>query len=418
MTKKYTKPLITHIKIKDACYLLKITQSDLLQLAFILKIKTEIIKPNKIFNPLKKRQPFKKFYNNLLNTKLINNLNIENESTIIKRIDFNLETSLSFSGNECYKLKDINIIYNSKEYKILIENIKRKSEEILFKNKGRELIKKYKEFDYLNLILNEYKTLNEALSVLPKYLTILFLFKDILSNKNKYDSFIKNSKDILLSDIKTDELLLNNLLNYFINKIAEDKLLKFIYCGSNGYYLQLNIEGKNCVFLIPGKIEIKEPSAILFYNFKYGINLLKVILFKIYGDDTNKLNNVKIINSKYIFNSQHSNMLHLISRIYDLKIEGIVGEIVNSINKETCYIHPQYIFDSFNNSNMLLNKQIKIDINNYLLGKELPKQIYPFNKSIKEYSNLSNNIINKLSIKKQFLIEELKKEENLQTFFN
>ncbi|KAF7699632.1 hypothetical protein CDIK_1107 [Cucumispora dikerogammari] len=416
MSTRYKRKFITHIKVNDACNLLKITQSDILQLALLLNIKTETVKPNVTYNPLKKRQVFKNFNNRLLNTSLVKVTGIENHLTIIERQDFKKEISLNFNGNDCYNLNDLDKIYNSLEYKTLIENIKSKSEELLYASKGREIIKQYKSFDYINLILTKYKNLDEALSDLPKYLTILFLFKDIFSNKEKFEVFIKNSKEVLFNDFLAEEKLLNNLLNYFLNKIVESKFLKFVYCSSNGYFIQLNIKEKNCIFLIPGKVEIKEPTALLFYNFKYGINLLKTVLYKLYGEDVNKtLKNVDFIKSKYIFNSQHSLILHLISNVKDFNITDPVGEIVELISENKKYVHPQYLFDSFNSFNM--KEMEPVNIENYRLGNEMPKQIFPFNKIKTEYSNLSVDLINTLSLKKQFEIEELKKEEEEKTFF-
>lgn len=428
MPKNYTKPLITHIRPIDACFLLKITQSDLIQLSLILNIKTEQVKFNKIFNPLKKKQPFKIFSNKFLNSKSIKNYKYEYlNSTLIERKEFEKTETVFFGGNDAFKLKDIEKIYNSSEYKVLIINVNKISEKHFYSEKCRELIVKYENYDYPSIILKKHRNLDSALNVLPKYLTILFLFKKIFNN-SKYKENIETSEDILLNNIFKEKKILNNTLNFFINKITENGALNKIYCANEGYFTEILIDKKCLLFLIPGELEFKKISPILFYNFFYGLNLLKVVLFKMYGEGTNVIleEEISLKRSHKEFKSVHSEMLDIIylsifnkeGEILQLQ-NKIIADEVEKINEKDKYVHPQFIFDYFNILKSKNEEKI-IKIEDYFFGQNLPSQIFPFEKNLvkKEFSNISEEVKSKLSIKKQFMIEELQNEENETNYFN
>lgn len=421
------------ITAEGASELLKITKDDFYILCAFFNQNPVLCKQKEVLHlNSKKRTQFSK---DRKNKEMLRNMSkgfIDDKRVSSNALDLK---------SDAYPIEFVTKIYNSKVYKKLMKNLNIKKKKGELKEINRTDYRfSYKDYDFDEQVLVNFKNFDEVVNSLPEILSVLFFFtENFFSIKDNYKKNNLEFFDNILQEVDKDLELTNSLLKIFLTENIENSSIENVYPSRKGFYIQTKFLKKEILFFIPGILKIEKLSPIFFYNFKINLSKLKLILCKFFGFDileskVEKLENNKIFDfskdfqkkneAKNIFEGKDFKICEKIEFNYILELivvlsggklnnesKNVITFEVEELNEEKKFVHPQFLFDCY-------NKKENLDIKLYLVGNKLPELYFPFkNLDEKEFSNISKSDYEKLSSSKKYYVDEMIENENKTKFF-
>lgn len=317
-----------------------------------------------------------------------------------------------------FKIKDINKIYNSEIYKLLLQNNKIRKKKDFFRSVGRiDLAEKKSNdtVDYIEIIKNKYKTFSDAVHDLGETITFLYLYVFLYKTQNIEQ---ENEKNTFFNEdtIRTIE----EELNIFENILIENKFIKYFFPSKNGVHLQLLIECVEIIFFVPFQTDQKMQLDIQYeekYMKLYLSHLMMVnsrfLTMNVEKKEENAFN--KLIKVKLeLENSVYEHWVLVLLKYFDINqneepniiiSEGPIVEKKENVE----YVHPAWLFSVFN------KKQLEL-IDNFKIGKFDENNINLCHPRI-EKAEFDQNFLETLSKTKLKTIDQYLNEMQKETFF-
>lgn len=340
MPKNYIKK--THLNLNSAISLLKITKSQFKSIIFQLNIKPQ--KTSKIFK-------------------------------------------LNCNDLFVFSIKDINKIYNSEIYKILLQNKKvLKKKEKFNELKRFDLVNKnnFKKIDFVEIIKNKYSCFSDAVHDLGESLTFLYIFMHYVGSENKN---LENN-DSKNSDSKNNESENKNLENSDLENNNANLNFENIKNNINGNldFENIHTENQNLKNII-------KKELILFENLIKTKNFIKKIFPSKKGIHILlKIKEAEILFFDPLVSSNLKNILNL--------------DFINYLNLYLCHL----ILVRTRLEEFEKEKEVKIE-NNFIVGETVYKKW--INLILPENNNESMN--DKANIRN---INDLKNDQNIENNIN
>ncbi|KAF9761832.1 Pescadillo like protein [Nosema granulosis] len=302
-----------------------------------------------------------------------------------------------------YKITDYERIKHSHVLKTLKYNKKRlKKKEDFIENRLYDKASQIREreFKYVDLVKDRYKSLPKAVDDLGNSLTALCL-----------------GKRLEMDDLK--------ILEEFKKFCVEKGLLRYGFMSTKGIYYEINVEKMRVIWLHPYPnvslqeiIEIKkdEPKpfkwsklnflhfasdsedleedvfepvndptkldvSLLSYSLPFQKYHLELVLYKLRLLYTDKESNKRKDFEGLKFYIENENLYEDLSFVIkslsgeitkENDFDFCVGEKIDNYLEEKIYLHPQYIFDVLN------SLAVDLSYENYRVGKNIPKHKSPF----------------------------------------
>ncbi|TBU14034.1 ribosomal biogenesis protein [Ordospora colligata] len=342
-----------------------------------------------------------------------------------------------------YKVYDANKLIHSHVYKTMmknksIESIKKRYEGTGFEYKIANL--RYKEYNYVDLIKDKYKTFAESVDGLNVTMSNLYLARMLGLYKDS-DNVIKNFEDFVIAKRLLECSFMSKSGIY--NQISIGKIRVTWFVPYPGASLQEIIEEKKDIprgfrwkeltfldFVSSSDDEssssesemeeiVNDDSKIDISLLSYSLPLLdmhfKLVLYKL-----GKLHEpCSVDHSKIVATDKagiFSGILFWIDIVAvgeclrlivpclggkvvgrDEKADVCVCESADEVNEGVIYVQPQYVFDC-------LNRKEKLDHIEYCVGKVLPKHVSPF-RSIEDI--VSKEVMMTMSKKQRYNMEDV-----------
>lgn len=366
---------------------------------------------------------------------------------------------LSCSEANTYSLSDINKIYNSKIYSEMVQNDKKMDKKKLWMQRKRmDLANKIDvsdNFDYIDIIRNKYTTFADAVADLGETLSFLYIYRFMMSHTEKEQK--------MLEKVKYE-------LHNFERLVVKNLFLAKIYPTKKGVHVMLRIGTTEVLFFVPlsgnitnDKYKTELHTKLYLYQLmmvscrlnrmlstsKKENDCNKNTLFgetdektddalhsgcllsagqdrqpkeneKSHVDNIQKLDghkkntgifaglNIEIGNTTYrhwikiVCASAGANIVEKSSDYF------ITEGNIEFFNDSTVYLHPAFIFNSFNKGT-IQNKD------EYTIGKKDIKYFFPFDSNQETYEK---DVILTFSKAKQRAINSFIKRKEQNTYFN